>query len=53
MCLFDHSQGGDFYDITRQINTQRGFSEESGNKVTIPAGGVVDVKGNAYMQQEM
>ena len=46
--LFEHSQGGDFYDITRQINTQRGFSEESGNKVTIPAGGVVDVNGNAY-----
>jgi len=46
--LFEHSQGGDFYDFTRQINTQRGFSEESGNKVTIPAGGVVDVNGNAY-----
>jgi len=46
--LFDHSQGGDFYDITRQINTQRGFSLESGNKVTIPFGGVVDVNGNSY-----
>jgi len=46
--LFEHSQGGDFYDMTRQVNSQRGFSEESGNKVTIPAGGVVDVKGNAY-----
>lgn len=46
--LFEHSQGGDFYDITRQINSQRGFSAESGNKVTIPAGGVVDVNGNAY-----
>ncbi len=46
--LFEHSQGGDFYDMTRQINSQRGFSAESGNKVTIPAGGVVDVNGNAY-----
>ncbi len=46
--LFEHSQGGDFYDITRQINTQRGHSLESGNKATIPAGGVVDVNGNAY-----
>ncbi len=46
--LFEHSQGGDFYDMTRQINSQRGFSAESGNKVTIPTGGVVDVNGNAY-----
>ena len=46
--LFEHSQGGDFYDITRQINSQRGFSEESGNKTTIPTGGVVDVNGNTY-----
>lgn len=46
--LFEHSQGGDFYDMTRQINSQRGFSAESGNKVTIPASGVVDVNGNAY-----
>ena len=46
--LFDHSQGGDFYDMTRQVNSQRGFSKESGNKVTIPSGGVVDVQGNIY-----
>lgn len=46
--LFDHSQGGDFYDMTRQVNSQRGFSKESGNKVTIPSGGVVDIKGNSY-----
>ena len=46
--LFEHSQGGDFYDITRQINSQRGHSLETGNKATIPAGGVVDVNGNAY-----
>ena len=46
--LFDHSQGGDFYDFTRQINSQRGFSEESGNKVTIPTGGIVDVTGATY-----
>ena len=51
--LFEHSQGGDFYDITRQINTQRGFSEESGNKVTIPTGGVVDVDGNTYAAGEV
>lgn len=47
--LFERSQGGDFYDITRQINTQRGHSLESGNKVVIPSGGVVDVNGNAYV----
>ncbi len=46
--LFEHSQGGDFYDITRQINSQRGHSLESGNKATIPTGGVVDVNGNPY-----
>ena len=46
--LFEHSQGGDFYDITRQINSQRGFSEESGNKVTIPSDGITDVRGRTY-----
>ena len=46
--LFEHSQGGDFYDMTRQVNSQRGFSKESGNKVTIPSGGIVDVNGNSY-----
>ncbi|QTD37878.1 SusC/RagA family TonB-linked outer membrane protein [Polaribacter batillariae] len=46
--LVEHSQGGDFYDITRQINSRYGLSEETGNKVTIPTGGVVDIKGNFY-----
>ncbi len=46
--LFEHSQGGDFYDMTRQVNTQRGHSKLSGNKVVIPEGGVKDVRGNSY-----
>ncbi|MEN8125688.1 MAG: SusC/RagA family TonB-linked outer membrane protein [Bacteroidota bacterium] len=50
--LFEHSQGGDFYDMTRQVNSQRGFSEESGNKVVIPTDGIKDVKGNTYTQGE-
>ncbi len=50
--LFEHFQGGDFYDMTRQINTQRGFSEESGNKVVIPNNSIKDVKGNTYAQGE-
>ncbi|WP_420399243.1 SusC/RagA family TonB-linked outer membrane protein [Flagellimonas sp.] len=51
--LFEHSQGGDFYDMTRQINSQRGFSRESGNKVTIPTGGVNDVTGATYAAGEV
>ena len=51
--LFEHSQGGDFYDMTRQINSRYGLSEETGNKVTIPAGGVVDRNGNAYAAGEV
>ncbi len=51
--LFEHSQGGDFYDMTRQVNSQRGFSEESGNKVTIPTNGIKDVKGNTYTQGQV
>ncbi|WP_025663171.1 SusC/RagA family TonB-linked outer membrane protein [Aquimarina megaterium] len=47
--LMEHSQGGDFYDMTRQINSQRGFSAESGNKVTIPVDGIRDVTGNTYV----
>jgi TonB-linked SusC/RagA family outer membrane protein len=46
--LFEHSQGGDFYDMTRQINARYGLAEETGNNVTIPTGGVVDVRGNSY-----
>jgi TonB-linked SusC/RagA family outer membrane protein len=51
--LFEHSQGGDFYDMTRQVDTQRGFSRESGNKVTVPEGGVVDVTGRTYAAGEV
>lgn len=51
--LFEHSQGGDFYDMTRQINARYGFADITGNKVTIPAGGVVDYDGNTYAAGEV
>ena len=46
--FFEHSQGGDFYGMTRQINSQRGHHEDVGNTVTIPEGGALDFKGNSY-----
>nr|WP_299385172.1 SusC/RagA family TonB-linked outer membrane protein [Allomuricauda sp.] len=48
--LFEHSQGGDFYDITRQINARYGRAEVTGNIVTIPTNGIVDFDGTAYSQ---
>ncbi|WP_411029780.1 SusC/RagA family TonB-linked outer membrane protein [Spongiimicrobium sp. 3-5] len=51
--LFDHSQGGDFYNITRQVDSQRGHSKLSGNKVTIPSDGILDVTGTSYSAGEV
>ncbi|MEM9142858.1 MAG: SusC/RagA family TonB-linked outer membrane protein [Bacteroidota bacterium] len=48
--LFEHSQGGDFYDITRQINARYGRAAVTGNIVTIPTDGIVDFAGNTYSQ---
>ncbi len=51
--LFEHSHGGDFYDITRQINARYGRAEITGNKVTIPTAGIVDYDGNVYSQGQV
>ena len=51
--LFEHSQGGDFYDMTRQVNSQRGHSEEVGRKVTIPKDGIKDINGNTYTEGQV
>lgn len=51
--LFEHFHGGDFYDMTWQVNSQRGHSELSGNKVTIPTDGIKDFNGNSYSQGEV
>ncbi len=51
--LFEHSHGGDFYDITRQINARYGRAEVTGNQVTIPTDGILDFDGNTYAQGEV
>ena len=50
--LFEHSQGGEFYGMTRQINSQRGHHEDVGNSVTIPVGGAKDFLGKVYGEGE-
>ncbi len=50
--LFEHSQGGDFYDMTRQINSRYGKTEITANKVVVPAGGLKNVRGDEFTEGE-
>lgn len=50
--LFEHSHGGDFYDMTRQINSRWGFSEVTANQVVVPSGGLVNFKGDTFAEGE-
>lgn len=51
--LVDHSQGGQFYDMTRQISARYGFGAITGNTVTIPTTGIKDYSGVTYSQGDV
>lgn len=51
--LFEHSQGGKFYSMTKQINMGRGHDIAVGNEVVIPEDGIKDFKGNVYKKGDV